>query len=183
MGSTVPGAHRADVQILRLGENWAQADRFPKYDPSHPLTGGWLTAATPPNFKGRFGQAVAGIHTAGDWLEWEAEAQASGSYGLWFLYGAVNEPYGSNTMSGRCQVQVDGGPAVMLEGLEDTADWTPTRWSRVAILQLSAGRHRIRWTNVKGGGLNLDAWRYAMIQHGTRRENWRTNRPRGCIEW
>ncbi len=146
-------------QLFVGGERQIRA-RTPNFDPEHPRTGGWFFVAPfeePGAKKGRFGDTLVKIHTPGDTFQWKVDVPADGTYAVWFYYGAKNEPFGRKTMAGRTQIQVDEDKPVLLQNLADTAGWGAFVWAKTATLRLGKGEHRLRWTNVKGGGLNLDA--------------------------
>jgi parallel beta-helix repeat protein len=132
--------------------------RTPNFDPKHPLTGGWLFVRQPANWHGAFGSSVGSIHNPGDFLEYKIDIPANGDYLYWLYYAADNQPFGSDKMDGNTQVTVDGGDPVLLENLPDTGGWDTFKWANCARLSLTAGQHTLRWTNVKGGALNLDAF-------------------------
>ena len=152
---------RRTLRILRVGDEWATLARRPNFQPEAPLKGGWLFTEKRRSGKGSFNQAVGKIHSAGDWLEWNVEVPSAGRYRVFFRYAADNAPFGNASMAGRTQLQVDGGAPVVLQGLDDTGDWGKLAWSKVAEIDLSAGKHRLRWTNLQGGGLNFDAMAFS----------------------
>ncbi len=129
--------------------------RHPNLDPRDPLRSGFSYVGAD---RDAFGVAVGCIHNPGDWLEYKVRVPSGGSYVFWVYYGALNKPFGNETMDGRTAVRVDGGPATPLQDLPDTGSWTVSRWGRGAVLDLAAGEHTLRWENVKGGGLNLEAF-------------------------
>jgi len=146
---------------LFVGDRRQTRARTPNVDPEHPITGGWLFVGPPPpadGGSGAFGDTLASIHTPGDTFQWKIHAPADGAYSLWCYYGAKNEPHGRTDMAGRTTMQVDDREPVFLENLPDTGDWKEHRWSKTATLDLARGEHRLRWTNVRGGGLDLDAF-------------------------
>ena len=61
-------------------------------------------------------------------------------------------------MSGRTTVRVDDSPPVVLQNLPDTGGWNTFKWARVATLKLTKGERLLCWTNVHGGGIDLDAF-------------------------
>ena len=147
-------------QLFVGGERQIRA-RTPNFDADHPRTGGWsfvLPFEEKGKEKGKFGESLVNIHTPGDTFEWAVDVPADGEYALWIYYGAKNEPFGRKTMAGRTAMAVDGGKPVVLQNLPDTAGWGVCRWAKTATLSLAKGPRRLRWTNVQGGGLNLDAF-------------------------
>jgi len=145
------------TQLFAGGQRQIRA-RYPDFDSKAPLTGGFLFARQPKHWEGDFGSRVGSIHNAGDFLEYEINVPVDGQYLYWLYYGSFNKPFGSETMNGNTQVSVDGGTPVPLVNLPDTGAWDAFAWANCAKLDLTAGRHTLRWTNAKGGGLNLDAF-------------------------
>jgi len=129
--------------------------RHPNFDPSDPYRKGFLYVSRDPY---GFGYAVGNIHNRGDWLEYEISVPADGDYSLSVYYGAHNAPFGHPDMDGRTGVKIDDGDFVPLANLPDTGGWGAFKWSRCATLHLPAGKHVLHWENLKGGGLNLEAW-------------------------
>lgn len=126
--------------------------RYPNYDPADPHRKGFLYIR--PDC---FGEAVGAMHNRGDWLEWDFEAPAAGEYAVWALYSHGMKKLGRSDMAGQTSLAVDGGPKVVLNNLPDTGGWANHKWSNTARLTLTAGKHRLRWSNDKGGGYGLDA--------------------------
>ena len=144
-------------QLFVDGKRQVRA-RYPKFDPKHPTTGGFLFVQSPANWQGGFGTCVGSIHNPGDFLEYEIEVPAEGQYRFWLYYASANGFPGGVTMNDRTQVTVDGGKPVWLSGIPETGSWATFAWGRSALLHLTRGKHTLRWTNVRGGGLNLDAF-------------------------
>jgi len=115
-------------------------------------------AVEPP--KGAFGGGVGNIHDRGKTLKWAVDIPADGDYRIWLRYAALNKPFGNDGMDGRTTMQAEGGQPVSLGSLPDTGGWGTQRWSPAACatLTLSKGKQTLTWTNVKGGGLNWDAF-------------------------
>lgn len=129
--------------------------RTPNFDPSDPYRKGFLHVGADPS---AFGVSVANIHNVGDWMDYKVSIPADGEYTFWVYYGALNAPFGSNTMDGRTAISVDGGEKTPLMDLPDTQSWAVSRWGRSATLKLTAGEHTLRWENLTGGGLDLEAY-------------------------
>ncbi len=135
--------------------------RTPNFDPTRPYTGGWAFVAPrqkPLPVKPGFGTTLVRIHTPGDTFVWEIAVPRAGRYSVWTRYGALNKAFGRTDMADRTCLQVDDGARVWLKDLPDTGGWNRFEWRRTAALDLTPGKRRLRWTNVKGGGLNLDAF-------------------------
>ena len=147
-------------QLFVGGERQIRA-RTPNFDPDDPIQGGWAFVTEPyiPGQKGgRFGETLTSIHTPGDTFLWEAEIPADGDYAVWLYYGAANKPWGRTDMAARTTMQADDAEPVPLANLPDTGGWETFRWSKTATLKLTKGSHKLRWTNVQGGGLTFDAF-------------------------
>ncbi|NLB95817.1 MAG: hypothetical protein GX785_08920 [Armatimonadetes bacterium] len=131
--------------------------RYPNFDPANPYRKGFLYTSRDSS---AFGICVGNIHNPGDWMEYRVRVPAEGDYHAWVFYAALNKPHGHGTMDGCSVLTVDGGEAVPLSNLPDTGGWGIYRWSRSASLRLPAGERVIRWQNVRGGGLNLEAFAF-----------------------
>ena len=155
---TPPGL--PDFRLLRVGDRWAIRARHPNYDRAQPYTGGWLFAdwGGEPWERGQFNVGVQNTHNVNARLTWKIRAAADGNYRVWLRYAHNQAAYGQKDMSGRSAIRADGGNPVPLRDLPDTGTWNTFRWSHVADLTLTAGEHELQWINLKGGGLNLDAW-------------------------
>lgn len=129
--------------------------RHPNVDPSDPCRKGFLYVD---RSLGGFGMAVGNIHNPGDWMEYQVKVPADGEYRFLIYYGALNQPFGNPDMSGRTVLVVDNGAPIPLTDLADTGGWSATRWADGARVRLTRGEHLLRWQNVKGGGLNLEAY-------------------------
>jgi hypothetical protein len=113
----------------------------------------------PPRHRGTL---VGSIHTPGDTLRWRVTVPAAGDWSLWVYYGADNSPWGVADMGGHTQIQADNSAPVSLDNLPNTGSFGDFKWCRTAKLNLTAGEHTLTWTNVKGGGLNLDRFALAL---------------------
>ena len=145
---------------LRVGDRMQHQARYPDYDPDDPIEGGWLLADDPAGGrKGGFGGAVGSIHNRGDFIEWTVDVPADGDYCLWLYAGVNMKPFGRDGMAGQTGFSIDGNPPVILDqGPIETGNWRHFLWSRCATLPLEAGRRRLRWVNLKGGGIDFDAF-------------------------
>ena len=144
---------------LRVGVRRQHQARHPDHDPADPVKGGWnLVDKPPPIGSGAFGASMVCIHNRGDFIEWEVGIPADGDYHL-FLYAGVHmEPHGRIGMAGQTGFSVDGGEPVVLRGPPETGSWRRFLWSDCATLSLGKGRRVLRWTNLKGGGIDFDAF-------------------------
>jgi parallel beta-helix repeat protein len=129
--------------------------RYRNVDSADPYRKGFLYASR--DVQG-FGLAVGNIHNPGDWMEYKIEVPADGDYAFWMYYEALNGPFGKADMDGRTVLSVDGGAPVPLMNLPDTGSWGDLRWSHAASVRLTKGEHLLKWQNVKGGGLTLEAY-------------------------
>jgi parallel beta-helix repeat protein len=129
--------------------------RQPNFDPSDPYRGGFPYTARDAT---GFGVAVGSIHNVGDWMDYKVSVPADGEYTFWVCYGALNSPFGNDSMDGRTALSVDGGAQTLLTDLPDTGSWGISRWGQCAAVTLTAGERTLRWENLKGGGLNLEAY-------------------------
>lgn len=129
--------------------------RTPNFDPSDPYRQGFAYVGADAN---GFGVGVGCIHNVGDWMDYKVNVPADGEYTFWVYYGALNAPFGNATMDGRTAISVDDGEKVPLLDLPDTGTWAVSRWGKSATLKLTAGAHKLRWENLKGGGLDLEAY-------------------------
>ena len=141
---------------LRVGEVNAIRARTPNFDPRHPHTGGWWFSQWSglPWERGAFGQAVGSLQVAGTKLGWDFVSPSAGAYTVWLRYAqAMKSP-----MDGNTSLRLGDDPAALLKDLPDTGDWDKYRWSKTAVLNLGTGPQKLAWENVKGGGINLDAF-------------------------
>jgi len=148
------------LRLLRVGDKWAARARHPNADPSDRIKGGWTFAdfGGEPWERGAFGTAVSNTHNVGTRLTWRVRMPADGAYAVWLRYGHHMTDYNIEDMAGHSVLSVDDGPQVPLENLPDTGSWGTLQWSSVCSLNLTAGEHVLAWENVKGGGLQLDAF-------------------------
>ena len=157
MVADIPEARDGGWIFRRLfvdGESQIRA-RYPNVDPTDRYRKGFAYTDKP---VGGFGASVSNIHNSGDWMEYRAAVPADGDYAVWVYYGALNEPFGRTDMGGRTALSLDGAEPIPLMDLPDTGGWRQRAWSRSASLTLSGGEHVLRWTNLKGGGLDLEAF-------------------------
>jgi parallel beta helix pectate lyase-like protein len=107
--------------------------------------------------RGNFGSGVGNLQAKGTTLEWLVEIPADGNYSLWLRYACHNAAYGMDDLGGRTSITIDGGLPIKLDNLPNTGSWGTQKWSRVSGLHLRKRKRHLRWTNDKGGGINLDA--------------------------
>ena len=148
-------------RLLRVGDDWAIRARYPNFDSNNPLTGGWLYVNRPepvPMEQGNFNSGVSRIHNRGDKIEWNIFVPATGKYKVWLRYGHNMKDYGTELMDDRTAIRIGNSTPVPLRNLPDTGSWTNYRWTLAAKIDLSAGEKTLVWQNIKGGGINLDAF-------------------------
>jgi len=166
-------------RLLRVGNDWAIRARHPNFDPKNPLTGGWLFAQWWGESweKGAFNVGVGNIHNVGDRLEWIVKVPASGEYLVWVHYAHNMKAFGVEAMDDRTVLKVGDGEPVPLRNLPDTGSWGNFRWSLAAKIFLPEGEQKLVWENVKGGGLNLDAFAF------TDDHNWHPDKAIRILGW
>lgn len=99
-----------------------------------------------------------GVSKPGDEMEYEIDAPADGNYALWLRYACDMSWWKQPGVSGNTAVLVDDAPPVTLENLPNTGGYEWYLWSRTAAVPLTKGKHKFLWRNVKGGGINIDAF-------------------------
>lgn len=145
-----------DFRRLRVGQADAIRARTPNFDPQHPHTGGWWFTqfGGQPWEKGAFGQAVGSAQDVGTKLGWQVNVPATATYTVWLRYAHNMQ----SAMDEHTTLRSGNEAPVALTDLPDTGAWGSFRWGKVAVLPLAAGNQTLAWENVKGGGLNLDAF-------------------------
>lgn len=103
-------------------------------------------------------QGPAGVHTQGDTMAYEIQLPRAGEWFVWLRYATDMSPWGQPGVSGRMTLALDDSPGVPLDNLPNTGGFGTFRWSRSAKLAASAGKHRLTWKNVQGGGIHIDAF-------------------------
>ncbi|MBU0610611.1 MAG: right-handed parallel beta-helix repeat-containing protein [Armatimonadetes bacterium] len=123
--------------------------RYPNVDPTDPCRKGFLYVR-----RGTEHHTVGSIHNRGDTLEYDLTAPAAGNYAVWLRY-TMKAYAGLADMSGHTSLAVDGGTPAPLLNLPETGSWSAYQWARTATLNLSAGKHKLRWRNDRGGAYTL----------------------------
>lgn len=108
--------------------------------------------------------AVAELQDIGDRLIYRIHVPRAGKWSLWMRYAADDSGYGYG-MSGRTEMVVNGEESVSLTPVPNTSGWGDFEWTKCAVLTLKKGESTLEWRNVKGGGLNLDAFVLAKSQN------------------
>jgi len=154
-----------EVTAKRLfaGEFWLDTElqtraRYPNVDPANPATSGWNFVINDGPGVGAFGSVISKINNIGDWVEWTVNAPVEGAYKVAFYYSAQNSQAGFNNMAGRTSIQVGAQPPVSVQNLPESGGGLNFyQWRVVATVQLSQGTQTLRWNNLQGGYINLDA--------------------------
>ena len=107
-------------------------------------------------------QAPGAIHSPGDTMEYQLDVPQSGEWAVWLRYATDMAPWKQPGVSGNHSLAVDDTPPVLLMNLTNTGGFGMFQWSKSAAMKLSAGRHKLTWKNVKGGGISLDAFLFAL---------------------
>lgn len=106
--------------------------------------------------------APQGVHSVGDTMEYRVRFPTSGVWNVWLRYATDMAPWNQPGVSGNMTLQIDDGSAVVLENLPNTGSFGSYKWSKSAVIKVDAGEHRIRWQNIKGGGISIDAFVFAL---------------------
>jgi len=109
-----------------------------------------------------WGHAPGAVHTPGDSMEYALDVPQAGEWMVWLRYATEMSPWKLPGVSGNHALIVDGGEPVPLENLPNTGSFGEFKWSKSATLKLTAGKHKLVWKNVKGGGVSLDAFVFAL---------------------
>ena len=109
-----------------------------------------------------WGHAPGAVHTAGDTMEYALDVPQAGEWTVWLRYATEMSPWKQPGVSGHHALIVDNGAPVSLENLPNTGGFGEFKWSKSATLKLTAGNHKLVWKNIKGGGISLDAFVFAL---------------------
>ncbi|MBI5686495.1 MAG: hypothetical protein HZC54_15605 [Verrucomicrobia bacterium] len=109
-----------------------------------------------------WGHAPGAVHTVGDTMEYALDVPQAGVWTVWLRYATEMSPWKQPGVSGNHALIVDDGEPVPLENLPNTGGFGEFKWSKSAALKLTAGKHKLVWRNVKGGGVSLDAFVFAL---------------------
>lgn len=110
----------------------------------------------------QWNQAPGAVHSVGDTMEYRANFPAAGEWTVWLRYATDMAPWKLPGVSGNMTLQLDDSPPVPLENLPNTGGFGAFKWSQSARVRVEAGEHRLRWRNVKGGGISLDAFVFSL---------------------
>ncbi|MFQ6097083.1 MAG: hypothetical protein ACE5O2_05090 [Armatimonadota bacterium] len=131
---------------------------------------------------GGWNRGVGRIHTVGDTIEYDVRAPVAGAWHVWLRYATEMSPWNQPGVSGNMTLQVDDGKPVPLQNLPNTGSFGNFKWARSATVDLTEGEHRLRWRNVKGGGINLDAYVFALdADYEPSDEPWPRSGPRVIV--
>ena len=106
--------------------------------------------------------APGAVHTPGDSMEYAFDVPQAGPWTVWLRYATDMTPWKQPGVSGNHVLIVDAGEPVPLENLPNTGGFGVFKWAKSATLNLTAGKHKLAWKNVKGGGISLDAFVFAF---------------------
>ena len=126
---------------------------------------------------GSFNQTLSAVHDAGTTASWNINVSQGGEYVVWVRYAAYNTPYNLKSMSGRTSLAIDSNDGVRLKNLDDTGAWDKQHWVRSATIELGKGAHNLKWENIDGGGINLDAFVFCNNKSWTPGNLHETNQP------
>ena len=107
-------------------------------------------------------QAPGAVHTPGDTIEYQLDVPQSGEWTIWLRYATDMKPWNQPGVSGNYILAADNAQQVPLMNLDNTGGWGAFQWSKSATISLTPGRHNLTWKNVKGGGISLDAFVFAL---------------------
>ncbi len=110
----------------------------------------------------RWNEGPGRVHSVNDTMEYELEVPAEGTWSVWLRYATDMAPWGQPGVSGNMTLAADDGEPVPLENLANTGSFGTFKWARSAQLKLAKGRRHLTWRNRKGGGINLDAFVFAL---------------------
>jgi len=122
--------------------------RYPNYDPSDPIRGGYMFTKQPASNS----TVIQWVCRTPDWVEYDVNIPAAGAYYLWTYYAGHPGTAG-------VQVRIDGGASQGTQYLP-TTDYLTFGWSpRGIAINLPAGAHTIKFTSVNGhNGFYPDVW-------------------------
>jgi hypothetical protein len=109
-----------------------------------------------------WGHAPGAVHSIGDTMEYAFDVPRAGEWTVWLRYATEMSPWKLPGVSGNHALIVDNGAPVPLENLPNTGGFGEFKWSKSATLKLAAGKHKLVWKNLKGGGVSLDAFVFAL---------------------
>lgn len=107
-------------------------------------------------------QCPGAIHSPGDTIEYQLDVPTAGEWTVWLRYATEMSPWQQTGVSGRMTLTAGEATPVPLMNLENTGSFGTFKWSKSATIQLAAGKQKLVWKNVKGGGLGLDAFAFAL---------------------
>ncbi len=141
----------ANIQ-LACGEGAGAVLRFTQADPNAYAVGGAIGWKVSPGGTGK----------AGDELEYEITAPADGNYVVHLRYACDMSWWQQPGVSKYTAMILDGGEPVLLDNLPNTGGYEWYLWSRTAVLPMTKGKHKLVWRNIRGGGINVDAFAFAL---------------------
>jgi hypothetical protein len=107
-------------------------------------------------------QAPGAVHTPGDTIAYQLDVPQPGDWTVWLRYATEMSPWKQSGVSSNMTLAGDATAPVPLENLTNTGSFGSFQWARAATLKMNAGRRQLVWRNVKGGGISLDAFVFAL---------------------
>ena len=107
-------------------------------------------------------QGPGRIHTPGDTMTYHVEFPRAATWHVWLRYATEMSQWGQEGVSNNMELSVHGGKPVPLGNLPNTGSFGTFKWSKSVAMHIPAGMHEVIWRNVKGGGINLDAFVFAL---------------------
>lgn len=107
-------------------------------------------------------QSPGAIHSAGDTIEYSLDVPKAGEWTVWLRYATEMSPWKQTGVSGRMALTAGDSAPVPLLNLENTGSFGVFKWSKSATIHLAAGKQKLVWKNVQGGGISLDAYVFAL---------------------
>ncbi len=107
-------------------------------------------------------QGPGRVHTPGDTMTYQVEFPQEGTWHVWVRYATEMSKWDKPGVSKCMSLSVHGAKPVFLDHLPNTGSFGTFQWSRSATLPIPAGMHEVVWRNEKGGGINLDAFVFAL---------------------
>lgn len=150
---TIPSTLRVPANVTLRGKSLMETVVRLVHDPS---------AGFPRLTASGWDQSPSAVHTVGDTLEYHLDVPKDGEWTVWLRYACEMSPWNMPGVSGHMTLAAgDGGP-VPLMNLDNTGGFGTFKWSKSASIPLAAGRQKLVWKNVRGGGISLDAFAFAL---------------------
>lgn len=132
---------------MRVANKWAIRARYPKFNPTQPLTDGWLYAKAS---QGEFGVGFKSKNS-GNALSWLFNIKQSDTYSVWLRYFSRNRPKFVPNIT----LQVDDQSPLNINDLSPTK-FEAFQWQKVGQLEnLTTGKHHLTWTHGEKQGFTM----------------------------